>query len=232
MPPISARVKICGLTTPDAVSACIEAGADFIGLVLFPRSPRNLSLDAAAALAARARGHTRIVTLLVDPDAELLAAVATRIRPDIVQLHGHESPEDIAGARMLVPAAQIWKACAVATPQDVAASSRFLAPGTHADLILFDAKPPPGAALPGGNGLSFDWTILKALPASYGPEPDFALAGGLTPQNVAEAVSLTRAPIVDVSSGVESAPGIKDAVLIRDFIHAAKTAKQTDEKAV
>lgn len=222
------KVKICGLTTPDAVEASIDAGADYIGLVLFPKSPRNVSIDDAATFAELARGRTKIVTLLVDPDADLLDAVATRIRPDIVQLHGHESAEDIARARNLVPGAQIWKAHAVTTSEDVAASAGLLAPGTHADLILFDAKPPPAAALPGGNGLSFDWRILEGWPRDL----PFVLAGGLTPLNVADAIRLTRASIVDVSSGVESAPGMKDAALIRDFIRAAKTAKQSVDKAV
>ncbi len=223
------KVKICGLTTPDAVTVCIDAGADFIGLVLFPKSPRNLGIEAAAALAEIARGRTRIVTLLVNPDAELLSAVATRINPDIIQLHGSETIEDVARARSAVPGAQVWKACAVATQADVEAAGCYVSPDMRADLILFDAKPPPDADLPGGNGLSFDWRILETLPASYGPDPAFALAGGLTPENVAEAIRLTRAPIVDVSSGVESAPGVKDAALIRDFIHAAKTAKQSYE---
>ena len=217
------KVKICGLTTPDAVEASIDAGADYIGLVLFPKSPRNVSIEDAATLAELARARTKIVTLLVDPDAALLDAVATRIMPDIVQLHGHESAEDIVRARNLVPGAQIWKAYAVATSEDVAASARFLAPGKRADLILFDAKPPPAAVLPGGNGLSFDWRILEGWPSDL----PFVLAGGLTPLNVADAIRLTRASIVDVSSGVESSPGIKDAALIRDFIHAAKTAKQS-----
>lgn len=226
------RVKICGLTTSDSVKVCIEAAADFIGLVLFPKSPRNLDIEHAAALAELARGRTQIVTLLVNPDAELLSAVATNVRPDIIQLHGSETIDDVISARSAVPGAQVWKACAVATQADVEAAARFMSPGKHADLVLFDAKPPADAALPGGNGLSFDWRILKTLPASYGPGPAFALAGGLTPENVAEAIRLTRAPIVDVSSGVESAPGVKDAALIRDFIRAAKTAKQSEDLAV
>ena len=221
---MSIRVKICGIRTSDALDAALDAGADLVGLVLFPKSPRNVSLDEAAALATRARdrGGAEVVTLLVDPDDALVEVVAQKIKPDLIQLHGHETPARVEAVRKM-SGLRILKAVPVGDADDVAAAFDHLAPdGRAAEMLLFDAKPPadPGS-LPGGNGLTFDWRILEA---AKGRTP-FALAGGLTPENVAAAVALTGAAIVDVSSGVESRPGEKDPECIRRFLTAAKAAR-------
>lgn len=223
---MSTRVKICGINTGPALDAALDAGADLVGLVLFPKSPRNVSLDEAAALTTHARarsGDVDVVTLLVDPDDALVEAVSTRVNPDLIQLHGHETPERVREIRRL-GGAPILKAVAVATEDDVVAAFDYMRPdGEAAAMLLFDARPPrdPGA-LPGGNGLAFDWRILEA---AKGRAP-FALAGGLTPDNVGAAIALTGADIVDVSSGVESAPGEKDPERIRRFLQAAKAANE------
>lgn len=221
-----AQVKICGIATKAALAHAIEAGADYVGLVHFAKSPRHLTLAQAADFAtnASALGGAKTVVLLVDPGDDLVAAVAHEVAPDIIQLHGHETPERVAAIRAIANRT-IWKAVAVATADDVAAADAYLAPGV-ADLILFDAKPPAGASLPGGNGLSFDWTILEGVATRH----PFALAGGLTPDNVASAIALTAASIVDVSSGVESAPGQKDPDLVERFIAAAHEVGQSAAK--
>jgi phosphoribosylanthranilate isomerase len=220
---MSTRVKICGLSTEATLDAAIEAGADLVGFVLFAKSPRNVSVEEAAALArhARARGGVQAVTLLVDPDDALVDRVAAEIKPDLLQLHGHESAERSDAIRRR-SGLGIIKAVPVGTVEEVAAAFAYLAPHGGADILMFDAKPPadPGA-LPGGNGLAFDWHIL----AGARERAPFALAGGLTPENVAAAIELTGAAIVDVSSGVESRPGEKDPELIRRFLRAAKVAR-------
>jgi phosphoribosylanthranilate isomerase len=216
---MTTEVKICGLRSEPALDAALASGADYVGFVFYPRSPRNIEPAAARALAARARGRAKIVALLVDPDDALLEAVMSNVAPDIVQLHGAETPERVAeiGRRFGKP---VMKAVAVASPDDVAGALEY---SGHADRILFDAKPLPGETLPGGNGIAFDWRALAGLEGRV----DFMLAGGLTPDNVGEAIRLTGARAVDVSSGVESRPGEKDPELIRRFIQAAKTVKQT-----
>jgi len=217
---MTVEVKICGLKTPETMRAALEAGADYVGLVFFPKSPRHVSLEVAAELAEIARGRTGIVALMVDPDDDLVAAVATNVRPDILQLHGAETPERCAAIRT-ASGCRIMKAIKVATAEDATAARAFRG---IADLILFDAKPPKDAILPGGNGVSFDWTALDAAKG----EVDWMLSGGLTVANVANAIRLTGARRVDVSSGVESAPGVKDAALIGAFIAAAKGAINVD----
>lgn len=215
-------VKICGLTDPGAVDAAVEAGADMLGLVFFEKSPRNLSLEEAAQLSAHIRSAKRsidVVALLVNPNDDLLDQVVRTIKPDFVQLHGRESPARVEGVQNAFNV-RVIKAVGVATGEDVHAAIAY---DGVANRILFDAKPPPGAPLPGGNGLAFDWTILEAVPDRCG----YMLSGGLTPDNVAEAVRLTGACAVDVSSGVERAPGTKDPELIRRFIAAAKAATKT-----
>jgi phosphoribosylanthranilate isomerase len=219
---MSTRVKICGIRTEAALDAALDAGADLIGLVLFAKSPRNVSVEEAASLARHARmhGNAEVVTLLVDPDDALIDRVTAEIAPDRLQLHGHETPERAQEirARSGLP---VMKAVPVAAAADVPAAFAYLAPG-GADIVLFDAKPPANPdALPGGNGLAFDWRILDAVRGKY----PFALAGGLDPDNVADAIVLTGAAIVDVSSGVESRPGEKDPELIRRFLRAAKAAR-------
>ncbi|WP_373502699.1 phosphoribosylanthranilate isomerase [Aestuariivirga sp.] len=211
------EVKICGLSTPETVDAAISAGADLIGLVFFPKSPRNVTLAQAAALAARARGKARIVALVVDADDALLNSIAAEVAPDVIQAHGSETPERIAEIARLT-GKPVIKAIRVKDASDIAAASAF---SSVANLILYDAKAPEtlGSSLPGGNGHAFDWGLLDGA-----NRPAFMLAGGLDADNVAEAIRITGAPVVDVSSGVESAPGVKDVHLIRKFIEAAKSA--------
>lgn len=213
------KVKICGLTTQEALEAAIAAGADFVGFVIFPKSPRHVDIAGAKALANTARNRARSVVLLVDPDDELFDRVCAEVAPDLIQLHGHESPERVAKLRARGDTA-IIKAIGIKAPGDAKKAEPYRRP-SRADLILFDAAPPPdaGDALPGGNGLSFDWKILDGVARRF----DFALAGGLNAENVREAIRLTGAAIVDVSSGVEKAPGIKDPQRIVRFLEAAKS---------
>jgi len=208
------QVKICGLSTAETMQAALDFGADMVGLVFYPRSPRNVSMEQAAALAAQARGKAKIVALVVDADDALLKSIVNAVRPDYLQLHGSETPERVGEIATTFNTA-IIKAIKVKEAADVAKAKVFK---DVADLVLFDAKAPE-ELLPGGNGLSFDWNLLK------GKGGLFMLSGGLTPDNVAEAIRLTRAPIVDVSSGVESLPGKKDISLIRKFIERAKSAR-------
>lgn len=207
-------IKICGIKTPDALDAALAARADFIGLVFFGKSPRHVDAPLAASLAARAAGRVDVVGLFVDPEPDFLASVMATVRLDHIQLHGRETPARTAAiaARFGVP---VWKALGVNQRADVAAADAFAGAAAR---VLFDAKPPEGADLPGGNGLRIDWTILKGVR----PALPWMLAGGLDPDNVAEAVAITVAPAVDVSSGVESAPGVKDAGRIRAFCEAAR----------
>lgn len=205
-----ARFKICGVTTPEGVDAAAAAGASWVGLVFFERSPRNLSLDAARDLAARVPSGVARVALVVDAtDAEIDALLAT-VPIDLLQLHGAEPPERVAALRRRVP---VMKAVGVGEAADLPALDAY---AEVADALLVDAKPPPGAALPGGNGHAFDWGLLAGR---RWPVP-WMLAGGLTPETVGEALAVTGAPAVDVSSGVESAPGIKDPARVAAFAEA------------
>lgn len=213
--------KICGIKTPEALEAAIAGGARWIGLVLYEKSPRNMPLATAAALADMARGRVSVVVLTVDPGDDRLAEVVQAVAPDMIQLHGQESPERVAAIRAAF-GVRIIKAVGVRTEADVKAAVRYAAPGI-ADLVLFDAKPPAGVEIPGGHGIPFDWTILAAVPVDM----PYMLAGGLNPGNVRECVLKTGAPAVDVSSGVETAPGEKSPELIARFLQAVKTAKQT-----
>ena len=210
------RVKICGLREEAHVAAAVDAGARYVGFVFFAKSPRNMTVETAARLAATVPPGVAKVALVVDAtDAELDAMVAA-VPLDMLQLHGNESPDRVAGirARFGLP---VMKAVGIAGPEDVEKIALY---GKVADQILVDAKAPKGAAVPGGNGLSFDWTLIAR---KYWPCP-WMLAGGLTPDNVAEAIRLTGARQVDVSSGVELAPGVKDAGLIRAFVATAQAA--------
>lgn len=214
----TATAKICGLSTPEAVSAAIDGGASHIGFVFFGKSPRNVRPEAAERLAEPVRGRTpvKIVALMVDPGDAEVVEVARRLRPDLIQLHGQESPERTAAIRALA-GLPVIKALGVRDSSDIAAALRYEAAADH---LMFDAKPPEGADRPGGHGASFDWTLLDGLSLK---RPWF-LAGGLDPWNVAEAVRLSRAPIVDVSSGVERGPGVKDPHLIAAFLDAVRRA--------
>lgn len=213
---MSTKVKICGLKTESALEVALDGGADYVGLVFFPPSPRYVTLARAAAMAAKARYRAKVVALLVDPDEALIADVLAAATPDILQLHGQETPERVAEIRSRwgVP---IMKAVAVETVEDARAGMRF---SPVADLILFDARAPAASTRPGGNGAPFDWRLLTGVTGSA----PFALSGGLTPDNVAEAIRITGAEVVDVSSGVESRPGEKDGELIRLFLQRAKRA--------
>jgi phosphoribosylanthranilate isomerase len=217
---MTVAVKICGLKTEATLAAALEGGADYVGLVFHAPSPRNVGLAQARKLADAARGRAKIVALMVDPDDARLAEVVAAVEPDVIQLHGVETPERVAAIaeRYRRP---VLKAVKVASPADAEAALSY---GGKADLILFDAKAPESRtdALPGGNGVAFDWRTLAGVRGRI----DYMLAGGLTPLNVAEAIRLTGAAAVDVSSGVESSPGEKDCDLIRRFLHAAKTANQ------
>src|SRR6202167_891058 len=209
-------VKICGLSTSEALDVALDAGADMVGFVFFPPSPRNLSFKAAAALESRVRGMAKKVALTVDADDTLLSYVVDALGPDILQLHGNESPLRVAAikAQFKLP---VMKAIAVETKADLAAIARYAAVADH---LLFDARAPREATRPGGLGKSFDWQLLENLD----PGMPFMLSGGLDAGNVGEALRIARAPGVDVSSGVERAPGKKDPDKIRAFVRAARLA--------
>lgn len=214
--PMGTMVKICGVTTVEATDAAIRAGADYLGLNFHPASPRYLPPEKARALAAHARGRIRLVALLVDPDDEAVATVTAAVKPDFLQFHGNEAPARVGevrartgvGAIKVLPVAEIADLSAVPMYEQVA------------DMLLFDAKAPKGADRPGGHGTAFDWRLLAGRRFSR----PWLLAGGLDPENVARAIRTAEAPGVDVSSGVESAPGVKDAEKIRAFITAARNA--------
>ncbi|MBI5163623.1 MAG: phosphoribosylanthranilate isomerase [Magnetospirillum sp.] len=208
------EVKICGITDEEAMVAAVDGGADLVGLVFFPPSPRHLTIARAAELADLVPEDVTKVGLFVDADDATLDAVLTQVRLDLLQFHGSESPERIAAVR-LEYGLPVMKVIPVATAVDLAAAAPFL---DVADRLLFDARPPKGAVLPGGNAAAFDWSLLTGWRA---PLP-WMLAGGLDAANVAEAIRISGAPAVDVSSGVESAPGIKDPARIEAFIRAAK----------
>ena len=212
MSPVS--VKICGLSRPEHVVAAAEAGAKYVGLVFFQKSPRHVSLEAARALALDVPAGVAKVALVVDADDAALDALTDTVPIDMLQLHGRETPQRVAAikARYGLP---VMKAVGIADAGDLPALDTY---ARVADQILVDAKPPKSAALPGGNGLSFDWRLIAGR---RWPVP-WMLAGGLTPDNVAEAVRLTDARQVDVSSGVETSPGVKNADLIRKFIRTAR----------
>ncbi|MBX7496382.1 phosphoribosylanthranilate isomerase [Qipengyuania sp. 6B39] len=208
-------IKICGIATPEALDAAIHSRADFAGFVFFPPSPRHVDAHAAAALAARGGGAIGRVGLFVDADDGLIAESVQAGRLNALQLHGEETPERAAELRSRF-GLPVWKALPVAAHADI---DRAAAYRDAADLILFDAKTPKDAALPGGMGLRFDWSLL----AAYREKMAWGLAGGLTPANVAQAIAQTGAPLVDTSSGVESAPGVKDPAKIAAFCAAARS---------
>lgn len=208
------RVKICGLTRPDDVLAVADAGAAYAGFVFFPKSPRNVTVEMARTLAVEVPMGVAKVALVVNADDAFLDAITGRVPIDILQLHGDETPERVAEVRSRY-GLPVMKAVGVADAEDVAALDVY---SDVADQVLVDAKPPKHSNLPGGNGVSFDWRLISARRWSK----PWMLAGGLTPDNVAEAIALTGARQVDVSSGVEASPGIKDAGLIRGFIQATQ----------
>ncbi|MHA6730016.1 phosphoribosylanthranilate isomerase [Devosia sp. A369] len=208
-------IKICGIKTQDILETAIAAGADMVGFVHFMRSPRHVSIETIATLISAARGRVETCVLLVNPDNSCVAEVAA-LGPDWIQLHGPETPHRVTAIRAEA-GVEIIKALPIGSAEDVIHVSAFL---DVADRILVDAKPPKGADRPGGLGETFDWGLLKALD----PSIPFMLSGGLTPQSVADAVKTVRPFGVDVSSGVESAPGVKDKRLIEAFMRNARAA--------
>jgi phosphoribosylanthranilate isomerase len=205
------QIKICGLSTEAAIDAAVKAGASHIGLVHFDKSPRNVALEQAAALRMRTPESVKVVLLLVNAEPGFTAKALEVVKPDIVQFHGTETPEWL---RLLkgVTSVEIWKALGVKDAATLKNSDRFV---DAADMLLFDA---PAQSLPGGTGTRFDWSLL----ADYRHKLPWGLAGGLTPVNVGEALRLTRASLVDTSSGVESAPGVKDVDKIAAFCKAVR----------
>ncbi|ESQ90388.1 phosphoribosylanthranilate isomerase [Asticcacaulis benevestitus] len=215
MPP---KVKICGISTLESTKTALNDSADFLGFVHFAKSPRHLPLEAMSGLMQvirRVNVSTPLVSVVVNPDDDLLAALKNDVRPDLIQLHGKESPERVAEIQRLTGIPLI-KAISVSEKADLAGAHAY---EPHVDYMMFDAKAPKDAALPGGLGLSFDWSLMRHHVAA---KPWF-LAGGLSSANLSAAVQESGASMLDVSSGVESAPGIKDAGLISDFLKAAKS---------
>jgi phosphoribosylanthranilate isomerase len=211
-------VKICGLKTPEALDVALEAGADLVGFVFFPPSPRHLGLEGARTLAGRVKGRAGIVALTVDATDETLLDIMTVLKPDMLQLHGSETPDRVVTVRARY-GRPVMKALPVAERADLAPIHLY---ANVADRLIFDARAPKDATRPGGLGKPFDWTLL----AGVDPGIPFMLSGGLDAGNVAEAIAITHAPGVDVSSGVERAPGVKDPDKIRAFIRAARTAEE------
>ncbi|OYW44450.1 MAG: N-(5'-phosphoribosyl)anthranilate isomerase [Sphingomonadales bacterium 32-68-7] len=206
-------IKICGLSTPEAVDAAVDAGATHVGLVHYAPSPRHVTLEQAAKLRARVPPRVKVVLLLVNEQPEPTARAIAAVKPDVVQFHGTETPEWLAALKQHTPL-EIWKAFGVRDAEGLARSVKFK---DAAHRILYDA---PANKLPGGNGLAIDWDLF----AQHKPFMPWGLAGGLTPDNVADAIRQTGAPLVDTSSGVESAPGVKDVDRIRAFCQSARNA--------
>ncbi len=206
--------KICGLSTPEAVMAALDGQAAFIGFVFFPKSPRNIPPQLAGRLAAPARGRSQIVAVMVDPTDEALDEVASGLQPDLIQLHGHESPSRAAAIAARTGSGLI-KVLSVREARDLDSAKAYDGLVSH---LMFDAKPPTGSDLPGGVGSRFDWSLMQGRQYQ---QPWF-LAGGLDPWNVAEAFDQSGAPLVDVSSGVERGPGVKDPSLISAFLSAVR----------
>jgi phosphoribosylanthranilate isomerase len=215
---MSLIVKICGLSTPEALEAALAAGADMVGFVFFPPSPRHVSLERARALGRQVRGRAKKVALSVDADDALLANAIDTLQPDLLQFHGKETVARLRDIKQKF-GLPVMKAIAVETAADLAALPGY---ADVADRILFDARPPKGATRPGGLGAAFDWHLLGKLDLKL----PFMVSGGLTAANVAEAVRVTGARGVDVSSGVERAPGVKDPEMIRTFVSAVRATEK------
>ena len=221
---MSQAIKICGLSTAPTLTAALEAGADMVGFVFFEKSPRCVTYEQARRLAARARQRAEIVALCVDASNEDLQQIVAATEPDFLQLHGNESPARVAEIQEKFGVSAI-KAIGVADAADFAKAGEYK---DAADALLIDAKPPKGAVLPGGNGVPFDWRLAR----NFHPRKPWLLSGGLDQGNVAEAIALSRTRGVDVSSGVESAPGVKDIEKIRAFVAAARAAFEADLETI
>jgi phosphoribosylanthranilate isomerase len=219
---MSLAVKICGLSTRETLDAALDAGADMVGFVFFPPSPRHIRLETARELGRQARDRAQKVALTVDADDATLAAIIEALQPDILQLHGHETPARVAEIKRKFDR-EVMKALPVERAADLAILPDY---ATVADRILFDARPPKGATRPGGLGAVFDWHLLENLDLKL----PFMVSGGLHAGNVAEAIRVTRAHGVDISSGVERAPGVKDVEMIREFIRAARASQDASQE--
>jgi phosphoribosylanthranilate isomerase len=217
-------VKICGLSTPLTLDAALDAGADMVGFVFFPKSPRHIDWATAGALGRQARGQAKIVALSVDADDDTLKRIVDALSPDLMQLHGGETPARVREVGELC-ARPTMKAIGVAAPGDLAQAEPYEGVASY---LLIDAKPPKGAALPGGNGRPFDWSLTR----EFRPPIPWLLSGGLDPDTLGAAIALSGARGVDVSSGVESAPGVKDPARIRAFVAAARRAFARDAVGV
>ncbi len=214
---MTVSVKICGLKTPETMRAALDCGADHVGFIFFGKSPRNVAPEVAADLRKAARGRAKAVAVTVNADDETLEKIVATVDPDMLQLHGKESPERLAEIRQRFDR-PVMKAFAIREAADLDTIAPYKG---IADRFLFDAKPPAGSELPGGNAVSFDWTLLARLDGDV----DYMLSGGLDADNIAIALHQTGAKAVDLSSGVESAPGVKDVGLIHDFFKAVGAAK-------
>jgi phosphoribosylanthranilate isomerase len=210
-------IKICGLKTPETIAAALDGGASHIGFIFFPKSPRYIPPERAGDLRLAARGQAEAVAVSVDADNALLDEIVLAMSPDWLQLHGRETPERVAAIRERY-SLPVMKALAISEAADLDKAKPY---ADVADRLLLDAKPPNGSELPGGNGVAYDWSLLAALDADI----DYMLSGGLNAANIGEALRLANPPGIDISSGVESAPGVKDTGLITDFFRAVEGAR-------
>lgn len=208
------EIKICGLKTPTAITTAIENGASYIGFIFFSKSPRNLTIDEASHLRPLIKLPVKLVAVTVDADDSLLDAIVTNVQPDIIQCHGKETPARLLELKKRYGLPLI-KAFSIRNQSDFDLVSDY---SGIVDMVLFDAKAPAGSQLPGGNGISFDWSLMKSLDADC----KTVLSGGLNAGNVEQAIAMTHPSVLDVSSGVESAPGVKDDKLIKEFFDAVK----------
>ncbi|NUS69777.1 MAG: phosphoribosylanthranilate isomerase [Ensifer adhaerens] len=211
------QVKICGLKTAEAAERAVALGASHVGFIFFPKSPRNIEPDDAGRIADRIRGQAKIVAVTVNADNDELDEIVSALNPDILQLHGSEDAERLLTVKAMY-GLPVMKALSVREASDLEKIDAYIG---IADRFLFDAKPPKGSDLPGGNGVSFDWQLLDALDGSV----DYMLSGGLNADNIGEAMAQTSARAIDISSGVESAPGVKDLKLMESFFNAVRQAE-------
>ncbi|MGF6257592.1 phosphoribosylanthranilate isomerase [Ensifer sp. LBL] len=211
------QVKICGLKTAEAAERAVALGASHVGFIFFPKSPRNIEPDDAGRIADRIRGQAKIVAVTVNADNDELDEIVSALNPDILQLHGSEDGERLLTVKAMY-GLPVMKALSVREASDLEKIDAYIG---IADRFLFDAKPPKGSELPGGNGVSFDWKLLDALDGSV----DYMLSGGLNADNIGEAMAQTSARAIDISSGVESAPGVKDLKLMESFFNAVRQAE-------
>ncbi|MBD9653076.1 phosphoribosylanthranilate isomerase [Ensifer sp. PDNC004] len=211
------QVKICGLKTAEAAERAVALGASHVGFIFFPKSPRNIEPDDAGRIADRIRGQAKIVAVTVNADNDELDEIVSALNPDILQLHGSEDADRLLTVKAMY-GLPVMKAFSVREASDLEKIDAYIG---IADRFLFDAKPPKGSELPGGNGVSFDWKLLDALDGSV----DYMLSGGLNADNIGEAMAQTSARAIDISSGVESAPGVKDLKLMESFFNAVRQAE-------